>query len=316
MILQRGNNGSNVIELQNLLIKNGFTLKADGDFGFITEGAVKSFQTKNNLQPTGVVDQSLLKLLDPSTKLAQPVKTIIQPTSTQFQIIDKILGKGEYFEEKTNKDTIIIHFTAGSHHPEWVIDSWDQDDSIDVTSKKKTSRIVGTHFVIGGKSTTNGDSTFDGKVYRAVPEENWIHHIGSKAANNKLLNQKSFGIEICNYGPITLNKNGIYYNYVNKPVPKEIVVKLDKPFRGYTYYHDITDAQVLALKELIVYLKNKYPAISLTSPLIDSNGYEVNNNAEKGVPGVYVHTSIRKDKFDWPPLPKLINMLKTICTKQ
>ncbi len=231
-------------------------------------------------------------------------------------IIDKILEKGEYFEEKTVKDTILIHFTAGSHNPINTIMGWDTDDTVDATTKKKSARVVGTHFVVGGKSTrTPFDASFDGKVYRAVPDDFWIHHIGSTASNNRVLNKKSFGIEICNYGPIKLGSDGKYYNYVNSEVPADMVVKLDKPFKGYIYYHDITDSQVNALKELILFLKSKYPTISLATPLLDSNNYEVNTNATTGIPGVYVHTNIRKDKFDWPPLKKITNMLATICTK-
>lgn len=230
-----------------------------------------------------------------------------------MEIKDKLLEKGEWFDETTTKNTIYIHFTAGSHNPEATIVGWDTDDVIDPTTKKKTARVVGTHFVIGGLSTRNpADNQFDGKVYRAVPEHGWIHHLGTTLANNKQLNKQSFGIEICNYGPIKLGSDGKYYNYVNSEIPASMVTKLDKPFKGYTYYHSITDKQVESLKNLILYLREKYPTISKDTPLLTTEGFDYNTNACNGVPGIYVHTNCRKDKYDWPPMIKIIDMLKTI----
>ena len=50
MILKKGNKGEEVKELQKLL-----GLKTDGDFGPITEKAVKNYQEKNGLQADGIV---------------------------------------------------------------------------------------------------------------------------------------------------------------------------------------------------------------------------------------------------------------------
>jgi N-acetyl-anhydromuramyl-L-alanine amidase AmpD len=231
-------------------------------------------------------------------------------------IKDMILTAGEFKEDTTVKDTIVIHFTAGNNNPENTVQGWAADFTIDTATKVKKKLAVGTHFVIGGKSTRGTfDTTFDGKVYRAVPEDKWIHHLGTKYANNVTLNKKSFGIEVCNYGPIKKTAEGKFLNYVNSEVPADQVVALDKPYKGYSYYHDITDAQLNSLKELIVYLSTKYKTISLKTPLLDLTKYELSDNAAKGVPGVYVHTNYRKDKFDWPPLKKIADMLATICTK-
>ncbi len=229
-------------------------------------------------------------------------------------IKDKLLSKGEYKDEVTEKDTIVIHFTAGNDNPENTIEGWEADFTIDAATNLRKDVVVGTHFVIGGKSTRNPvASPYDGKVYRAVAEDKWIHHLGTKYDNNTVLNKKSIGIEICNYGPIKLTAAGKYLNYVNNEVPAKAVIKLDKPFRGYTYYHDITDAQLASLRELIVYLYEKHPKILLKTPLLDDTGYELSDYAKKGVPGVYVHTNYRSDKFDWPPIPKLMKMLSSIC---
>jgi hypothetical protein len=53
--LERGMNNQHVKTLQELLIKFGYKLKADGDFGMITAGAVKDFQSKRGLKADGIV---------------------------------------------------------------------------------------------------------------------------------------------------------------------------------------------------------------------------------------------------------------------
>ena len=54
-VLKSGSKGQCVINLQNALIKKGYKLTADGDFGAITEKAVKDFQSKNGLTVDGIV---------------------------------------------------------------------------------------------------------------------------------------------------------------------------------------------------------------------------------------------------------------------
>ena len=53
-------------------------------------------------------------------------------------IIDKILEDGEYVKEKTVKNTIYLHATAGSHRADWTIDAWNKDRS----STKSRLRIA------------------------------------------------------------------------------------------------------------------------------------------------------------------------------
>lgn len=68
-ILKLGSKGLAVIELQKLIIKNGFTgknkkaLSADGDFGENTEYAVIQFQKSRNIKVDGLVGDTTLKAL-------------------------------------------------------------------------------------------------------------------------------------------------------------------------------------------------------------------------------------------------------------
>jgi peptidoglycan hydrolase-like protein with peptidoglycan-binding domain len=53
--LSFGDSGDSVKVLQRLLSQNGYPVRVDGNFGALTETAVKAFQTQNNLTVDGIV---------------------------------------------------------------------------------------------------------------------------------------------------------------------------------------------------------------------------------------------------------------------
>ncbi|MEO5995954.1 MAG: N-acetylmuramoyl-L-alanine amidase [Chitinophagaceae bacterium] len=230
-----------------------------------------------------------------------------------LQITDKILERGEYVEEKTMKNTIYLHHTAGSHRADWTIDGWNKDRS---TTK---SRIrVATAFVIGGPDRGGGNKDgMDGIIFRAYNEDFWASHLGLKTANNDKLNRQSIGIEICNYGPITKTTSGKYINYVNSEMTPSEVCDLGYMFRGFRHHHRYSTKQIEALKQLLLFLRDKYK-IDLKQGLVEGldepngTGFEMNNEALSGKPGVWSHSSVRKDKFDIHPQIELAAMLKTL----
>ena len=61
--LRRGAKGESVELLQELLNVNGFQVKVDGDFGVLTENAVREFQKANRLVVDGVVGSNTWKKL-------------------------------------------------------------------------------------------------------------------------------------------------------------------------------------------------------------------------------------------------------------
>jgi hypothetical protein len=230
----------------------------------------------------------------------------------EMEIVDKILQDGEYVKEKTAKNTIYLHHTAGSHMSNWTIDAWNKDRS------STNSRVrIATAFVIGGldRVGSNKDS-MNGKVYRAFDESFWASHLGLKTANNTQLNKQSIGIEICNYGPLTKTTDGKFLTYVNSMLDESQVCDLGFKFRGYQYYHKYTTAQIESLKNLMVYLSGKY-GIDLRCGLVERldrpDAFEVNQNALNGDHGVWSHSSVRKDKSDVSPQPELIAMLRTLA---
>lgn len=200
-----------------------------------------------------------------------------------MKIIDNLLDESQYFKSEQLKEQIVIHHTAGSGNAKNVIHGWNFNPI-----------QVGTAFVI--------DS--EGVIYKAFEPQYWAYHLGLKTANNVIRNKESIGIEVCNWGQL-VEKDGKYYNYVNKEVPVSEVVQLPK-FRGYEYYHAYNSKQIEALRELILDLGNKF-GIDLT---YNADMWDISDNALSGKNGLYTHVSYRKDKNDMSPQTELITMLK------
>ena len=213
------------------------------------------------------------------------------------------LEDGEFYNEVTIKKVIVLHHTAGGPSAINVIaGAWEHDKAANGGKLP-----VATSYVIGGKLST--DLTMDGKIYQAFDDKFYAHHLGCKTKNNLALNKQSIGIEICNWGPITF-KNSKYITYVGTELTANEVYKLEKPFRGFTYYHEYTDAQVASLKALLLILAEKHKInIKKAWNLLS---FELSNDALAGAAGVFTHTNYRSDKFDISPSPKLIAMLNSL----
>lgn len=63
VVAKRGDKSPYVADLQNMLIKKGAKIVADGDFGPATEKAVKAFQKANKLAVTGEINTDTLNKL-------------------------------------------------------------------------------------------------------------------------------------------------------------------------------------------------------------------------------------------------------------
>ena len=179
------------------------------------------------------------------------------------------VSQSRYKKVETTKKTIILHHTAGGHRPDWTITAWDND----------TRGAVGTQYVLGGKSITNGDTSFDGKLYEALDPKYWIHHLGCETYNNTTLNQQAVAIEICNYGYVKMGKDGNYYNYVNSKVPTSDVFTLANPWKSYKSFHKYTDAQINVTKEWIKEMGTKFGIdyrLGLPALLKDANQFPTN----------------------------------------
>lgn len=203
-----------------------------------------------------------------------------------MEIIKNLLNDNQYYKDKTFKNQIVIHHTAGGSNAVNAIHGWNFDPI-----------KVGTAFVIDGV----------GKIYQAFDPDCWAHHLGMKTANNVVLNKASVGIEICNWGQLIKDKDGKFWNYIKKEVPIDQVITLSK-FRGFEYYHKYNDDQLTSLKQLLGDLCAKYSI----DRKYNSDMFDLNSKAMSGVNGIWTHVSYRSDKNDCSPQPNLIDILRSI----
>lgn len=299
-MLKLGSSGVEVSEVQKLLSLLGYDLVVDGSFGPRTQRSVKSFQKKMGIAADGIVGPTTLHALKSSQKrTAKEIKTNVEPKalSGPLQINKtKQLHANQYIKQIFPKSQIFIHFTAGGPSAENTIAGWNSD----------TPRIA-TAYVINGR--TSGD---DGEVYECFNPDLWGFHLGIKNTNGKL-DKISIGIEICAWGPLT-EKDGKFYNYLNREVSSSEVYELDRPYKGFKYYHSYSDEQLASLEKLLCSLVEEYKIPVQKS--FNNNWFEYNADVIKNsTPGIWTHTTVRKDKFDSYPDDRLIALLNRISNK-
>jgi N-acetyl-anhydromuramyl-L-alanine amidase AmpD len=205
----------------------------------------------------------------------------------------------QYIQEEHPKKQIYLHHTAGNPNGENVFKHWENN-----------AERVATCVTISGK----GPDCVDGQIVQGFSSKHWGFHLGLKESTfqkagvpYKSLDKISIGIEICNWGQLT-QKDGKFYTYVNRELPASQVCELEKPFKGYKFYHNYTDAQIESVKQLLLLWKDRY-----NIPLdYYEDIWDITPRALKGASGVFTHNSVRRDKVDVYPHPKLIQMLKSL----
>ena len=203
------------------------------------------------------------------------------------------LKESQFFAELSLKTQIYLHHTAGGGNAEAVSRYWNGN----------TERIA-TAFIIGA----------DGLIVQCFSSKHWAWHLGvgqkefkAQGVPYKNLNKTSVGIEVCNWGYLK-EKNGHFYNYVNARVPDSMVTTLETPYKGYKHWYKYTDAQIESTRQLLVYLCETYDI----PKDYRSEIFGLDKEAFKGTPGIYTHNSVRKDKSDIYPCPRMIEMLKNL----
>jgi len=311
--------GDDVKFVQTKLKEYGFyNGKIDGIYGKDLFVSVTNFQRSVNIKADGIIGMQtwshIINYKPNSNKNNQEIKNNLNLKpyyigNDGLIIYDYLLSDDEYVKQETRKETIYLHHTGGGSRPDWTINGWESDYTVDKNGNKIKIRVA-TQYVIGRKSSSTGDETWDGVILRAFDDKYWAYHLGISGSKNVELNSKSIGIEICNYGQLTLGKDGRFYNYVNKPVMESEVVELEKPFRGYKYFERYTDKQIESLRKLILYLKNKWD-IKIEKNIYDESWFEYNNKwLTNG--GLRTHVQVRKDKLDIFPQKEMIQMLNSL----
>lgn len=290
-----GDKGTEVTEVQKLLSMLGYDLVIDGDFGGKTDRSIRAFQKKMGIEIDGVAGPKTIEALKGAQKkTAKEDETPILPKDYGTLQIDKscLLEPSQYLKQVTPKDKIFIHFTAGGPNAVNVIKFWGSDEV-----------RVSTAFVIDGNTA---------KAFECFDPDYWSFHLGIKGTNGSL-DKSSIGIEICAWGPVT-EKDGKFYSYTGKELPANEIYPLDKPFRGYKYFHSVSDAQYQTLELLLDWLISKYKIPVQKS--FDETWFDFNKEViDKKTPGLWTHTTVRKDKSDMYPDKRLIDLLNKFAKK-
>ena len=209
----------------------------------------------------------------------------------------------QFIKEVTAKKQIYLHHTAGNSSGVATASYW-----------AKTNERVATAFIISGKVKPN-EKEKNGSIVQCFGSKYWGYHLGlqkERFIENKLpyisLDKISVGIEVCNWGYVNKQADGTFKNYVGGLVDKADVIELEKPYKNHKFWHNYTDEQINNLKELLLYLCDKYGI----DKSYNEDIWGINLRALKGESGIYTHNSIRKDKSDIYPHPKMIEMLKSL----
>ena len=315
-VLKIGQSGDLVRILQELL-----DLRPDGVFGNKTKLAVVNFQKQNKLISDGIVGPMTWMELE-YNPLELEADTDLTTGATWIQQYP--LPEGEYVSQKTHKEWIFLHHTAGRHNPKSVIDQWSRDQR----------GRVGTHYVIGGiasdldiSNLEEDDSKWDGKILQAIKDEYWGYHLG--AVKSSKMHKGSISIEICSAGYLT-EKDNKFYTWYGAEVHETQVCRLDTEYKGYRYYHKYSNAQIESTKALLLLLSDKhgidinkggkemliasrkeYNRSSLS--YLDCGNADIFNYRDDlssgKIKGILTHGQVRTDKSDVFPQRELMNML-------
>ena len=331
MVLKQGSKGKEVKVLQEYLNDNGFTIAKTGPgspgketeiFGPGTDAAVKKWQKANGLKADGIVGPVTWNAMGLATTDLEEQKP--KPSSGILTIKKQFLPKGEYLAGPTKKDWAFLHHTAGWDNPYNTITAWGRD----------TRGAIATEFVLGGPKITDGSTTWDGELVQAFPEGGYGWHLGT---GNNLMHRNSVGIEVCNFGFLTLGgywkwntktkknewitlKSDRLYTYVGSEInpSSSQVVTLAKAFRGHRTWHRYSDTQIEVIKDWLLFIANR-DGIDIRKglpELIKSRGvdafdfFDINYVTKN--PGLWSHTNVRKDKVDMFPQQELIDMLLSL----
>ena len=206
-----------------------------------------------------------------------------------MQIHDAQLESKAYFPEKTAKDMVVLHFTAGANYKAAL--------ATFAAAPKQHGYPISVQYVVAE----------DGDVYQCFPEACWSYHLGvsgAPAANHRH-DKRSIAIEICNVGP--LRKRGetqsMYYwpmnfhsHYCN-PGEVEKYVELTIPFRNEKWFATFTKAQIETVPELVAGICERWNIPKVVPPAAKRHDFAPAHFRD--FKGVTSHVNWRADKSDW-----------------
>lgn len=294
-----GDKGKEVSQLQKYLSMLGYDLVIDGDFGNKTLRSLKAFQKKYGLALDGIAGPQTFEALKAAQKRTSKENKESKTTKTYGDLevdVDHHMEPEQYIKQVFTKDKVFIHYTVSGPDAKKVIKYWDGN-----------SARIATAFVISGRGEE------DGKVYEAHNPDYWSYHLGVKGSKGKL-DKHSVGIEICAWGRLT-KKGDKFYNAYGGEVPADEVYSLDEKWRGREYYHAYSDKQIESLEKLLLWIVKEYK-IPVQDIDFNIDWAEYSDTVVKErTPGIWTHTTVRKDKQDTYPDQRIFDMLNRIKNK-
>lgn len=202
-------------------------------------------------------------------RILQKPKPIVMPDIKKLP-----LPLNQYYQGVYTKKHIILHHTAGG------------SAASSVSHWASNPDHIATPYIIDR----------DGTIYETFDPKYWAYHLGVKG--NTAIEKSSIGIEICSYGAL---KNGLTYTGKLIPEDKRVAVH----FRGEKSWEAYTPEQIESLAQLIPYLCEKFKITLQT----DRKDFWEYRDPSKLPPGIWSHSTVRKDKIDIAPQPAIVEMV-------
>jgi N-acetyl-anhydromuramyl-L-alanine amidase AmpD len=216
-------------------------------------------------------------------KIAPPVAVPIANEPDLSLVVQRVTPasghESYYYPEKFPKKQIMLHFTEGQIRG-------------DLTTLTRLDKHISVPFVVAR----------DGTVYTLFSSEFWSHHVGkTDLGDGGELSKAAVGIEVSNYGPLTLSGSNLLTPYGDVYCAlsdKEMYTKLDKPFRGTPYYASYTEAQYDALIVLLRYLTKKF---NIPRAFLPEDLRFITTPKALTFNGIITHVNYREHKCDIGP---------------
>ena len=193
-----------------------------------------------------------------------------------------VLPPAQYVQESTDKDLIVLHFTAGQSARS-AFETWRRD-----------AQRVGTAFVVD----------LDGTVYELFPPTQWAFHLG--IAGTSRHDRRSIGIEIANVGPLKPSSTDPSVlnwwpsewgqRYCRRDEPDRFI---DAPYRGMRFFARFPGVQIDAVGALVRQLCAEHGIPRTVAPAARRNEFDLAHF--NSFSGIATHANFRADKWDIGP---------------
>lgn len=207
-----------------------------------------------------------------------------------IETLKRPLQDDQFYKQAFLKKYIFLHHTAGAS-AQSAIEWWNS----------KPDRIA-TPFIIERNGT----------IYENFDPKYWSYALGVKGGT--YIEKSAIHIEIVSFGKIDKEGNDFYFQLNPQshktPIPESDVKVFDQPYRDCFFYQKYTDAQVASILALLPELLREFPSITVQPSI--KNFWELQNKNSNLPPGIWSHTSVRKDKSDIFPQENLIEGLYSL----